>query len=109
MTIMYRQIISKSASTYRTALRLRLRCTSRLGTNAKHPSFSSTATSQQQQQEQVKDNASQKSVMEELRESIHSGKMVHDVAQEKAAKRLSNLQKALGGYRNYRYSNLIEV
>ena len=100
MTIMYRQIISKSASTYRTALRLR--CTSRLGTNAKHPSFSSTATSQQhqQQQEQVKDNASQKSVMEELRESIHSGKMVHDVAQEKAAKRLSNLQKALGGYCN---------
>ncbi len=106
MTIMYRQIISKSASTYRTALRLRLRCTSRLGTNAKHPSFSSTATSQQhqqqqqQEQEQVKDNASQKSVMEELRESIHSGKMVHDVAQEKAAKRLSNLQKALGGYCN---------
>mmetsp|Transcript_11036 Transcript_11036/g.16698 ORF Transcript_11036/g.16698 Transcript_11036/m.16698 type:complete len:520 (-) Transcript_11036:1405-2964(-) len=44
---------------------------------------------------------SQDSVLDALQESVKRGEMVHDHAQMKTAKRLSNLQKALNGYCNY--------
>ena len=40
-------------------------------------------------------------VIDSLREAVKSGEMLHDVSQEKVAKRLSNLQKALVGYSNH--------
>lgn len=43
----------------------------------------------------------EESVLDALHVSVKSGEMVHDHAQMKAAKRLSNLQKALNGYCNY--------
>ncbi len=44
--------------------------------------------------------APQKYLLDELREAVGRGEMIHDVAQERAAKRLTSLQKALGGYSN---------
>ncbi len=43
-----------------------------------------------------------------LREKVQSGGMVYDDAQEKAARRLSKLQTALGGYSNERIIERIE-
>ena len=58
---------------------------------------------QEEQQEQ-----SQLLVIDVLREEVKKGAFVHDPAQEKTAKRLSHLQKALVGYSNEALIQYIE-
>ena len=67
----------------------------------------STSTNMRTQQPQTK--LQHEFLIDELRRRIQNGDMIHDAAQERASKRLSNLQKALIGYSNLSVIDYVQL